>query len=70
MNNGKLILEPGKGPLGEQTKQVIGMPFDVNISDGSLKLFYCGKESTDSKMTVSVIESKSGEIGPECLTAL
>ena len=70
MNNGKPILEPGKGPLGEWTKQVIGMPFVVNISDRSLKLFYCGKESTDSKMTVGVIKSKSGEIGPECWTAL
>ena len=70
MNNGKPILEPGKGPLGEWTKQVIGTPFVVNMPDGSLRLFHCGKESTDSKMAIGVIESKSGEIGPECWTAL
>lgn len=70
LNDGKPILEPGGGPLGEWTKQVIGTPFVVNMPDGSLRLFHCAKESGDSKMAIGVVESKSGEIGPDCWTAL
>lgn len=70
MNDGKPILEPFKGPMGEWTKQVIGTPFVVNMPDGSLRLFHCAKDGPDGKMAIGVVVSESGDIGPECWTAL
>lgn len=70
LQEGRPILEPGKSPLGSWTKQVIGTPFLVKMPDGCLRLFHCGKSGSDSKMAIGVVESKSGEVGPECWTAL
>jgi len=70
LNNGNPILEPGKGALGEWTTQVIGTPYLVLMDDGSLRLYHCGKNGPDSKMSIGLIVSKSGDIAPECWQAL
>jgi len=69
LNDGLPILEPGKGPLGEWTKQVIGTPFVVHMPDGSLRLYHCAKDGPDGKMAIGVVVSESGDIGPDCWTA-
>lgn len=66
LNNGKPILEPGMGPLGEWTQQVIGTPYVVTTPDSdSLRIYHCAKNSADGKMAIGVVESNSGEISPE-----
>ena len=70
MNEGKPILEPFKGPMGEWTKQVIGTPFVINMEDGSLRLYHCAKEGPDSQMGIGVVVSESGDIEPDCWTAV
>jgi hypothetical protein len=70
LNNGEPILEPGKGPLGEWTKQVIGTPYVVNMPDGSLRLYHCAKDGPDGKMAIGVVESKSGDISPDSWSAV
>jgi len=69
LNDGLPILEPGKGPLGEWTKQVIGTPFTVHMPDGSLRLYHCAKDGPDGKMAIGVVVSESGDIGPDCWKA-
>mmetsp|Transcript_27182 Transcript_27182/g.31644 ORF Transcript_27182/g.31644 Transcript_27182/m.31644 type:complete len:382 (+) Transcript_27182:97-1242(+) len=69
LNEGKPILEPGKGPMGGWTKQVIGTPFVLNMPDGSLRLYHCAKSGPDSKMGIGAVVSESGDIEPECWTA-
>lgn len=70
LNDGKPILEPGTGSLGDWTKQVIGTPYVVNMPDGSLRIYHCAKESPAAKMSIGVLESKTGDIGPDCWTAI
>jgi hypothetical protein len=70
LNNGEPILEPGKGPLGEWTKQVIGTPYVLNMPDGSLRLYHCAKDGPDGKMAIGVVESKSGDISPDSWSAV
>lgn len=70
LNDGKPILEPFEGPMGEWTKQVIGTPFAMNMPDGSLRVYHCGKDPGEDKMKIGVVVSKSGEIEPQCWTAL
>ena len=65
LNDGEPVLEPGTGPLGEWTKQVIGTPYVVAMPDGSLRVYHCAKDGPDGKMAIGVIESKSGDITPE-----
>ena len=69
LNDGKPILEPFKGPMGEWTKQVIGTPFAVNMPDGSLRVYHCAKDGPQGQMKIGVVVSESGEIEPECWTA-
>mmetsp|Transcript_22146 Transcript_22146/g.25217 ORF Transcript_22146/g.25217 Transcript_22146/m.25217 type:complete len:383 (+) Transcript_22146:99-1247(+) len=71
LNNGKPILEPGKGILGKWTTQVIGTPYIVPLDDGvGIRLYHCGKENSNSKMSIGVVESKSGNIEPDCWEAI
>eukprot|EP00957_Ditylum_brightwellii_P205841 15345678-Ditylum_brightwellii.AAC.1 len=70
LNDAKPILEPGKGPLGDWTNQVIGTPYLVVMDDGSLRLYHCGKEGAQAKMSIGVVVSKSGDVEPDCWTAL
>lgn len=69
LNDGRPILEPGKGALGEWTKQVIGTPFVVSMPDGSLRVYHCGKDGPDGKMSIGVVVSESGGVEPDCWTA-
>merc|ERR1719354_480110 len=66
LNEGRPILAPGKGPLGQWTKQVIGTPFLVTMPDGSLRLYHCAKDGPEGKMGIGVVVSESGDIGPDC----
>jgi len=66
LNEGKPILEPGKEPLENWTKHVIGTPFLVTLPDSSLRLYYCAKDSAESKMSIGVVESKSGDVESDC----
>ncbi len=70
LNDGNPILEPFKGPLGDWTKQVIGTPFVCQMKDGSLRLYHCGKDGPDAQMAIGVVESLTGDIGPESWTCL
>jgi len=70
LNDGKPILEPGKGPMGDWCSQVIGTPFVVALPDQSLRLYHCGKDGPDGKMRIGVVESKSGDISPESWKAI
>mmetsp|Transcript_1858 Transcript_1858/g.2486 ORF Transcript_1858/g.2486 Transcript_1858/m.2486 type:complete len:391 (+) Transcript_1858:77-1249(+) len=70
LNDGKPILEPGKGPLGEWTKQVIGTPYVLHMPDGSLRIYHCAKNAPDAKMSIGVVVSESGGIEPDCWTAV
>mmetsp|Transcript_2658 Transcript_2658/g.3763 ORF Transcript_2658/g.3763 Transcript_2658/m.3763 type:complete len:430 (-) Transcript_2658:98-1387(-) len=70
LNEGKPILEPGKGPLGPWTKQVIGTPFVLNMPDGSLRIYHCAKDGPEAKMSIGVVVSESGDIEPDCWTAV
>lgn len=70
LNDGKAILEPGKGALGDWCSQVIGTPFLVSMPDKSLRLYHCGKDGPDGKMAIGVIASISGDISPESWTAI
>jgi hypothetical protein len=69
LNDGLPILEPGKGPLGAWTQQVIGTPFVVSMPDASLRLYHCAKDGPDAKMAVGVLVSETGNIEPDCWTA-
>lgn len=68
LNDGLPILEPGKGPLGKWTKQVIGTPYVLSLPDGSLRLYHCGKDGPDGKMAIGVVASETGDIAPACWT--
>lgn len=70
LNNGEPILAPGTGPLGEWTKQVIGTPYVVNMPDGSLRVYHCAKDGPSGKMAIGVVESKSGDVLPDCWSAV
>jgi len=70
LNDGKPILEPFVGPLGEWTKQVIGTPFVVSMPNGSLRIYHCGKDGSEGKMSIGVVESVTGDIEPGCWKAL
>eukprot|EP00978_Attheya_sp_CCMP212_P038889 scaffold197225_cov46-Attheya_sp.AAC.1 len=70
LNDGNPILEPGKGALGEWSSQVIGTPYVVVMDDGSLRVYHCGKNGPAAKMSIGVVESKSGDIGPDCWQAI
>jgi predicted GH43/DUF377 family glycosyl hydrolase len=70
LNDGQPILEPGKGPLGEWTKQVIGTPYVVSMPDGGLRLYHCAKDGPEGKMAIGVVESRSGDISSESWTAI
>jgi len=70
LNDGKPILEPGKGPMGDWTVQVIGTPYIVSLPDGSLRVYHCGKDGPDGKMAIGVVVSESGDVGPESWKAM
>ena len=65
LHDGSAILEPGKGPLGEWTGQVIGTPYVVTMPDGSLRLYHCAKDGPEGKMAIGVVESKTGDTSAE-----
>ena len=65
LHDGSAILEPGKGPLGEWTGQVIGTPYVVTMPDGSLRLYHCAKDGPGGKMAIGVVESKTGDTSAE-----
>lgn len=60
------IASPGVGAMGEWTKQVIGTPYLVRISDGSLRLYHCAKMNSDTSMSIGLLVSESGSISPKC----
>lgn len=64
LNSGKPILEPGKPPLGEWCKHVIGTPFIVPMPDGGLRLYHCGRESATGRMAIGMVVSPSGDVEP------
>ena len=71
LNDGLAILEPGKAPFGDWAHGTIGTPFVVDMPDGSLRLYHCGKKpGIEQKMAIGVVESKSGAFSPESWTAL
>jgi hypothetical protein len=70
LNDGKPILEPGKGPLGDWCSQVIGTPFVVSMPGKGLRLYHCGKDGPDGKMKIGVLASQSFDISPESWTAI
>ena len=69
LNDGRPILQPGKGPLGAWTQQVIGTPFVVSMPDASLRIYHCAKDGPDGKMAIGVVVSETGNIEPDCWTA-
>jgi len=71
LNNGKPILEPNQAPFGDWSNNCVGTPFLVDMPDGSLRLYHCGKKpGVEEKMAIGVIESKSGDFLPGSWTAL
>lgn len=65
LNDGKPILEPGKGPLGDWCSQVIGTPFVLTLPSGGLRIYHCGKDSPGGKMSIGCVDSVSGEVSPD-----
>lgn len=60
------ILDPGRGPLGDWTEQVIGTPCLVNAPDGGMRLYHCGKrKGSEEKMAIGVLVSESGDVGTD-----
>lgn len=63
MHGGLPILEPGKAPLGDWASGVIGTPYVVEMPDGSMRLYHCGKKmGIEEKMAIGVVQSKNGDI--------
>jgi hypothetical protein len=71
VNEGLPFLEPGKGPVGDWASGVIGTPYVVNMPDGGLRLYHCGKRiGFEEKMCIGVVESKTGEIMKDSWTVV
>eukprot|EP00542_Grammatophora_oceanica_P001896 CAMPEP_0194068256 /NCGR_PEP_ID=MMETSP0009_2-20130614/86995_1 /TAXON_ID=210454 /ORGANISM="Grammatophora oceanica, Strain CCMP 410" /LENGTH=383 /DNA_ID=CAMNT_0038721337 /DNA_START=69 /DNA_END=1217 /DNA_ORIENTATION=- len=66
LNEGEPILEPGKGPLGEWTKQVVGTPYVITMPDSSLRVYHCAKDGPQGKMKIGVVVSPTGDIEADC----
>jgi len=55
------IVEPGSA--GAWTEQVVGTPYLVPVGGGGLRLYFCAKTAR-TNMSIGVLESASGEVGP------
>lgn len=71
LNDGAPILDFEEAPFGDWCNDCIGTPFVVDMPDGSLRLYHCGKQpGIENKMAIGVVQSKSGDFMPGSWTAL
>jgi hypothetical protein len=59
------VAQPGRKPMGPWTTLIIGTPYLVNMPDGSLRLYHCGKESMEKGHAIGLMISDTGEISPD-----
>ena len=62
-DEGGPVAEPGKPPMHGWTTLVIGTPYLVNMPDGSLRMYHCGKDS-DHGLAIGLVESEDSEVTP------